>query len=395
MDLDLVFVRMSSKGDAERVIERFNGFWLYGSRVRVSMAQRERASFWRKEREDPLSQKQTTTIRYGKQPILDKKEFDGKGSSRRRVIGEVEEEKLEILRFCAVGYCRRQCSVLDLAKEYRAAGLEGFTVMRVLGSLVLLIFLNEDQRRSILDKDVLQQWLENVMEWSPGLQLPNRRVWLSAWGIPIHAWSEVTFKRIASLWEDLRAHFLIETDWFAHIDEMIELCLGEYVFPVRVVAFEEVVEQQCDCCCEKGVESDGISEAKVVADKNDKSTEMLETRDSSRVEESLRKASAEETVVPNFVSHGVDSVEMLERMWEGNKREDWRVLELPSVSRNWSNEEEAGLVNRFDNSPPNNDDIVPFETYSDVSSLVQRGVVGPKAECPRAKIATATILNNS
>ncbi|KAK8490201.1 hypothetical protein V6N11_028916 [Hibiscus sabdariffa] len=295
------------------------------------MAQRERASFWRKKREDPLSQKQRTTIRYGKQPILDNKEFDGKDSSRRRVIGEVEEEKREILRFCAVGYCRRQCSVLDLATEFRAAGLEGFTVMRVLGSLVLLMFLNEDQRRSIMDKDVLQQWLENVMEWSPG--------------------------------------------W-------------EHVFPVRVVAFEEAFEQQCDCCCEKGVESDGISEAKVAADKNDKSTEMLETRDSSRVEESLRKASAQETVVPNSVSHGVDYVEMVERMWEGNKREDWRVLELPFVSRDWSNEEEAGMVHRFDNSLPNNDglkeiyiqekvgrvglgDIVPFETYSDVSSPVQ------------------------
>ncbi|KAL4378615.1 hypothetical protein GQ457_02G032850 [Hibiscus cannabinus] len=419
------FVCMRSKGDAERVIERFNGFWLYGSRVRVSMAQRERASFWRKKHEDPLSQKQTTTTRYGKQPILDNKEFDGKDSSRRRVIGEVEEEKLEILRFCAVGYCCRQCSVLDLVKEFRAAGLEGFTVMRDSGSLVLLMFLNEDQRRLILDKDVLQQWLENVMEWSPGLQLPNRRVWLSAWGIPIHAWSEATFKRIAALWGDLvsvdsetlasvsfeRAHFLIETDWFAHIDEMIELCLGEHVFPVRVVAFEEVVEQQCDCCCKKGVESDGISEAKVTADKNDKSTEMLEIRDSSRVEESLRKAFVEETVVPNSVSHGVDSVEMVERMWKGNKREDWRVLELPSVSKNWSNEEEAGLVNRFDSSPSNNDglkeidiqekvgreglgDIVPFETYSDVSSPMQRGVVGPKDECPRAKIATANILNN-
>ncbi|KAL4333507.1 hypothetical protein GQ457_07G016390 [Hibiscus cannabinus] len=327
------FVRMRSKGDAERVIERFNGFWLYGSQVRVSMAQRERVSFWRKKREDPLSQKQTITTRYGKQPLLDNKEFDGKDNSRRRVIGEVEKEKLEILH---------------LAKEFWAAGLEGFTVMRVSGSLVLLMFLNEDQRRSILDKDVLQQWLENVMEWSPGLQLPNRRVWLSAWGIPIHAWSEATFKRIAALWGDLvfvdsgtlapvsfeRAHFLIETDWFAHIDEMIELCLGEHVFPVRVVAFEEAFEQQCDCCCEKGVESDGISEAKVTADKNEKSTEMLEIRDSSRVEESLRKASIEETVVPNYVSHGVDSVELVERMWEGNKREDWRVLELPSVSRN-------------------------------------------------------------
>ncbi|KAL4352461.1 hypothetical protein GQ457_06G018140 [Hibiscus cannabinus] len=32
------FVRMASKEDADRVIERLNGFWLYGARVSVSLA---------------------------------------------------------------------------------------------------------------------------------------------------------------------------------------------------------------------------------------------------------------------------------------------------------------------------------------------------------------------
>ncbi|KAK8530797.1 hypothetical protein V6N12_013298 [Hibiscus sabdariffa] len=73
----------------------------------------------------------------------------------RRLIGVVEEEKLEILRSCAFGYCRHPFSMLELAKEFRAAGLEGFTVMRVSGSLVLLMFINDDQRR---------MWEENRME---------------------------------------------------------------------------------------------------------------------------------------------------------------------------------------------------------------------------------------
>ncbi|KAK8514975.1 hypothetical protein V6N11_072779 [Hibiscus sabdariffa] len=39
--------------DTKRVIERFDGFWLYGSRVRVQMALRDtRDSFWRKKRSD-------------------------------------------------------------------------------------------------------------------------------------------------------------------------------------------------------------------------------------------------------------------------------------------------------------------------------------------------------
>ncbi|GMJ10120.1 hypothetical protein HRI_004681200 [Hibiscus trionum] len=43
------FVRFGKRIDAERAIERLNGFVLYGSRIRVSMAGfKPRQAFWRK-----------------------------------------------------------------------------------------------------------------------------------------------------------------------------------------------------------------------------------------------------------------------------------------------------------------------------------------------------------
>ncbi|KAK8571742.1 hypothetical protein V6N12_027815 [Hibiscus sabdariffa] len=307
------------------------------------MAQRNaRTSFWHKKCKG-LSSKQQPIVAPDPSRVQSNhinRDSGGDDARKRRVIGVVEEEKIEILRFCAIGYCRQPYLMQELAKEFRAAGLEGFTVMRVFGSLVLLMFLNENQRWPILDIDVLQQWLENVMEWSPCLQVPNRRVWLFAWGVPMHAWSEVTFKRIVELWGHLisidnetlapslfeRARFFfVETDWVSHIDEMIELQLA--------------------------VESDINSEAKVSTSKIVQPLEVHEVGDTSRMEERLSDASMEGTVVPNTVSPEVDLTKQLDRMWEGNMMEDLRVLEVSSLSRNWSNEEETCIVNRMDSSP--------------------------------------------
>ncbi|KAK8557606.1 hypothetical protein V6N12_009835 [Hibiscus sabdariffa] len=41
----------------------------------------------------------------------------------RRVQGVVEDEKLEILRTCAIGFCRKPYLMLDLAKEFLLCGL--------------------------------------------------------------------------------------------------------------------------------------------------------------------------------------------------------------------------------------------------------------------------------
>ncbi|KAK8583593.1 hypothetical protein V6N12_067857 [Hibiscus sabdariffa] len=54
-----------------------------------------------------------------------------------------------------------------------------------------------EERKRTIESKVLDTWLENVMDWSPTIAMPNRRVWVSVCGIPIHAWSAGTFKNLA------------------------------------------------------------------------------------------------------------------------------------------------------------------------------------------------------
>ncbi|KAK8676815.1 hypothetical protein V6N13_142377 [Hibiscus sabdariffa] len=84
------------------------------------------------------------------------------------------------------------------------------------------------------------------------------------------------------------------------------------MFPIRVVAFEEAVGQQCDCCCGTVVESGANSEAVVSAGKNEQPLEVSEAGDTSRLEERLVDASMEGMVVPNTASYGVNFADHLD-----------------------------------------------------------------------------------
>ncbi|KAK8583589.1 hypothetical protein V6N12_067853 [Hibiscus sabdariffa] len=121
-----------------------------------------------------------------------------------RVITRIiDDVKLELLSRCVLGFCRKPRQIFDLANEFHRAYLSGFRLMRVVGSLALLIFYSFEERKRTLELKVLNTWLENVMDWSPTIAMSNRRVWVSVCGIPIHAWSLGTFKNLAERWGDL------------------------------------------------------------------------------------------------------------------------------------------------------------------------------------------------
>ncbi|KAL4296849.1 hypothetical protein GQ457_12G019510 [Hibiscus cannabinus] len=381
------FVCMQSKEDADRVIERFDGFWLYGYKVRVMMAARVgQRSFWRKKR--------------------------GRSSSHQSKLsaseGVIDEENMEILRFCAVGFYRKPYLLLDLAREFRYACLEGFTVMRMAGSVVLLMFADTEKRRSVIENGCLDPWLENLTDWSSEFRLPNRRVWLSVLGVPIHAWSTETFKNIVGLWGELvqvdvetlvpstfeRCRFQVEIDWNQQINKSIELQIHDQNFLIRVVEFEEYIHTKSECCCE--------------ADEDSSKTERT-------VQESLHSAKVfndgsnpaevvvEDTVVPESLE--VISSDQLQRMWEGNVRDDMRVGEFVSSPRDWSNDEVAGCIARLDTTVPfvdvvqevvlsENRDASFFLGEGQVQSPVVsggRGMSGPRSE--RIRVNKATTMN--
>ncbi|KAK8502371.1 hypothetical protein V6N12_046157 [Hibiscus sabdariffa] len=328
---------MQTKADADRVIERFDGFLLYGSRVRVWIAQRDtRESFWRRTRVvDNVKQRShvkrnkgfVTTIEGAKgsknrTPVLildDGVVNVGFVDNHRRVVAVVDEEKLEILQKCAIGYCRRTYSMLDLEKEFREARLESFMVMRISGSLVLLMFPDSNKRKHVLEANVLDPWMENVLDWSTAIKMSNRRVWLFVWGVPIHAWSESTCQKLVELWGDLvstdeetlapvnfeRCRFQVEMCCFTSIDEQLELHVDNGIFIVRVVESEDVYVSKRDCCCGADVDSSSRTVSQGLRLNGDI---VMDSPPASGCEASLcrigihRSSSKGDTVVPNSVS---------------------------------------------------------------------------------------------
>ncbi|KAL4303994.1 hypothetical protein GQ457_10G007720 [Hibiscus cannabinus] len=143
-----------------------------------------------------------------------------------------------------------------LAKEMAAAGLDGFEIMWVAGLMVLLAFLDANSRQHLLSQDVLSTWFGHFVEWSASAEYASRRAWLSISGLPIHLWSEGSFRNIAGLWDKYlrvdaateeptsfeRARILIDTSVRGRIDEVVEVASLGTMFPivdlVRVPAVE-------------------------------------------------------------------------------------------------------------------------------------------------------------
>ncbi|KAL4297450.1 hypothetical protein GQ457_12G002520 [Hibiscus cannabinus] len=93
-----------------------------------------------------------------------------------------------------------------------------------------------------------RRW-NRVVEWSKvESAMLNRRVWVSVFGVPIHAWTSDTFERLVSHWGSVikvaketiepssfeKGRVLIETKFLEWIEECVQLCLESRVFPGRI-----------------------------------------------------------------------------------------------------------------------------------------------------------------
>ncbi|KAK8669357.1 hypothetical protein V6N13_106790 [Hibiscus sabdariffa] len=114
----------------------------------------------------------------------------------------------------------------------------------------------------------------------------------------------------------------------------ISALAGDQSFPLRVTEIEEVIGPKCDCVCEV---EDSQAASKSVSD-----GEEEERRHASVLEGTNGVTYSGETIVPNSImSKTVNSIEM-NRMWEGNKRVHWWVLEHDSGI----GEEDIGMIQR-------------------------------------------------
>ncbi|KAK9021093.1 hypothetical protein V6N11_011098 [Hibiscus sabdariffa] len=289
-----------------------------------------RSSFWRKKRNSVVVEKrgiesqrpmlmEEVSIKMAQSNRQTEQEGEVEETTQQKenirvITGFVDDEKLELLSRCALGFCRKPQQIMDLANEFLRADLVGFKIMGVVGSLVLLIFQSLEERKRMLESAVLDTWLENVMEWSPTIAMPNRRVWISACGIPIHAWSVGTFQNLAALWGELvkvgdrtldllnfeTARFLVETDWFYRIEEIVGLTGEE----------ESGEDRQQDV-------KDAISPTLCSVDLG--------------LGQFVHAFDVSKSVVPESPKNTGSPIWHMNRLWEDNMVEDWRVLELPNA----------------------------------------------------------------
>ncbi|KAL4383787.1 hypothetical protein GQ457_15G029600 [Hibiscus cannabinus] len=210
------FVRMASKEDADRVIERLNGFWQLGVQIRClrrieGLGQRPLGAGWitRRGRENQIP-------------------------SWNGTVGGFEEGRVH--RF--------------------------FDDANIRGGILVDVYKEEDMR-DLISRPAIKQWFTKIEGWKPGVQIGSRSVWLSVVGIPIHLWSEDTFCNIAQVWGSLirvedataepqsfeRARFLIETSCVDRIEETLKLFWGEESYRIRIQEVEVVHSHDLMCNC--------------------------------------------------------------------------------------------------------------------------------------------------
>ncbi|KAK8694492.1 hypothetical protein V6N13_072042 [Hibiscus sabdariffa] len=188
---------MASKEDANRVIERLHGLWLYGTRVSISHAVRGDTEF--------LKERWESWVRTAKERVVSREESKEsvhgvRRSIYRQVEGVVDEAKREVLNSCTVSWCTGDIRGASLVAEIKQAGFVGCSVMRIAGAVVLLMFTNEDERHAMLERSDLKKWFAEVEAWRPEITITNRSAWLSVVGLPMHLWLEESFNRIAQFW---------------------------------------------------------------------------------------------------------------------------------------------------------------------------------------------------
>nr|KJB57477.1 hypothetical protein B456_009G210100 [Gossypium raimondii] len=109
------------------------------------------------------------------------------------------------------------------------------------GTIVLMVLESEEKMKEVVLEQgkILDEWFLKKQVWTDSIKMENRRVWLSCYGVPIHAWKILTFQ-MAGWWGEfisineetqepisfMRGNIQLIRDCFNGIDEVIDLQVG-------------------------------------------------------------------------------------------------------------------------------------------------------------------------
>ncbi|KAE8658559.1 hypothetical protein F3Y22_tig00116971pilonHSYRG00794 [Hibiscus syriacus] len=246
------FDRFGSKVEAERCLEKLNGFVLNDCKLSVQFEKsRESSRMGGSKDADRVirpwggcSQAETSkeaSLRNLNQEKDQFGNFQAKNkeggrlirnevSSMKRIKGFVEKEVLLKLKKCLVDRMSTVCSMREISFRLQKWGLESIKVQH-------------------LNWSYLKEIFSKVELWSESLVNLERATWIKISGVLLHCWNHITLKRVADLWGNFESlgentnhsidcenvTILITTNLYKRIDETVEIEIGNNIHLVRVL----------------------------------------------------------------------------------------------------------------------------------------------------------------
>ncbi|KAK8608195.1 hypothetical protein V6N13_023625 [Hibiscus sabdariffa] len=198
------FVSFGMESDASRAMERLNGFSVYGYRLTVKLANHYKWRVSGKHYHDQIN-KGVDSLRQPRNNQTVRGMYQ-REVYKKKVVGHVIDEELWKLQRCLIGEMATVCSIQSIVKRLEQWGLNGIKVQRMGGKVFLLSFEDEDHvMLEDLEWSYLNEIFCKVEEWSMNLKRPLRATWIEIRGVPLHAWNDITLKKIAEIWGNFEA----------------------------------------------------------------------------------------------------------------------------------------------------------------------------------------------
>jgi hypothetical protein len=179
---------------------------------------------------------------------------------------QVQAETMRVLSHSMVGIFK---DTMDFQAFYERLLVEGQLEVKAIfmgGNKVLLQSSCEAEMKEVMkfNKSWWDQCFSKIIPWQPKLVTESRDIWIQIFGIPLHAWEENSFKRIAGrfgVFLDFDeatiakqrldvARVKLRTVRRGMIDTVLQLKVVNDVFDVWVV------EERCACGDDRSVETE-------------------------------------------------------------------------------------------------------------------------------------------
>ncbi|KAK8681629.1 hypothetical protein V6N13_054031 [Hibiscus sabdariffa] len=193
------FIRFVTRTGADRALNILNGFLLFGFRVSVAYARfNDKTKYWRKV---CPSKEKSVFGKSGKEEVCRIKD-DGKKSQTEKNKCKCTEDSRISMQIGESSKVNNRGMIQDRLSNW---GFGEISVKKMGGRYFLLSFDDEELYKLLEDLNLsyLKEVFLEVLLWSESFRIPERFTWLELYGIPLHCWNQVTFKRIAGLWGNL------------------------------------------------------------------------------------------------------------------------------------------------------------------------------------------------